>query len=154
MNCPKCNSPLNENDLFCQQCGAAVTKSEPTVEQTEQKPTAFYSASQQYQNGPSQQYAYSAPAYTSPQRREITEDELPPRFKPLGAWKYFAYQLLFSIPIVGFVFLIVFSCNGSNINRRNFARSYWCGLVVVAALFAVIMTLMLIFGLSMSELVR
>lgn len=62
-----------------------------------------------------------------------------PRFpasqpKLLKPWAYFGLQLLFSIPIVGFIFLIVFSFDNSNLNRRNFARSYWCALLVVLIL--------------------
>ena len=48
------------------------------------------------------------------------------QYKPLSPWAYFGLQILFSIPIVGFIFLIVFSISKGNINRRNFARSYWC----------------------------
>ena len=59
--------------------------------------------------------------------RNYTMDQL----KPLGAWQYFLYQLLFSVPIVGFIFLIIFSFNNSNINRRNFARSYFCIVVIL-----------------------
>lgn len=55
---------------------------------------------------------------------------LPERYRPLGAWAYFGYAILFSIPLVGFICLIIFSLNDDNINRRNFARSYWCGLIV------------------------
>lgn len=56
------------------------------------------------------------------------------QLKPLSAWAYFGLSLLFSIPVVGLVFLIVFSCKSSNINRRSFARSYWCGYILVAAI--------------------
>jgi hypothetical protein len=51
--------------------------------------------------------------------------------KPIGAWGYFGWSLLFSVPIVGFILLIVFSVGGTdNLNLRNFARSYWCSLLV------------------------
>ena len=53
-----------------------------------------------------------------------------PAPKLLGPWAYFGLQLLFSIPIVGFILLIVFSFDDSNLTRRNFARSYWCALLV------------------------
>lgn len=53
-------------------------------------------------------------------------------YAPLSPWAYFGLTILFSVPIVGFVFLIVFSISKGNINRRNFARSYWCILVVLA----------------------
>ena len=50
--------------------------------------------------------------------------------RPLGAWEYFGYSLLFSIPIVGFILVICFSCSDANINRRNYARSYLCMFVL------------------------
>lgn len=70
--------------------------------------------------------------------------ELPDKYKPVGAWRYFGYQILFSIPIVGFIFLIIFACNGSNVNRRSFARSYFCGLIIVL----VIIVILLVAGLG------
>lgn len=62
---------------------------------------------------------------------------IPENLKPLSPWTYFGLQILFSIPIVGFIFLIIFSCKNSNINRRNFARSYWCSLILVAVLLVI-----------------
>ncbi len=56
--------------------------------------------------------------------------DVAPEFKPLGAWAYFGLTILFSIPIIGTIFLIVFSFSDANINRRNFARSYFIMLVI------------------------
>lgn len=55
---------------------------------------------------------------------------VPPEFKPLGAWAYFGLSILFSIPILGLIFLIVFSLSDANINRRNYARSYFIVLFI------------------------
>lgn len=47
-------------------------------------------------------------------------------------WGYFGYEILFSIPIIGFIFILVFSFGGTNnINLRNFARSYFCVLIIL-----------------------
>ena len=46
--------------------------------------------------------------------------------EPLSPWAYLGLMLLFYLPIVGIVFMIVYSFDNSNINRRNFARSYFC----------------------------
>ena len=62
----------------------------------------------------------------------------PERFRPLSPWAYFGYSLLFSIPVIGLVCLIVFALNDTNINRRSFARSFFCALVIVLIL-AVVM---------------
>ena len=59
------------------------------------------------------------------------------QYKPLSPWAYFGLQILFGIPIVGFIFLIVFSISKANINRRNFARSYWCVYILAAIIIGV-----------------
>lgn len=62
---------------------------------------------------------------------------VPPEFRPLGAWAYVGLTILFSIPIIGLIFLIVFSFSDANINRRNFARSYLIMILVALILFLV-----------------
>ena len=52
----------------------------------------------------------------------MDNNNVPSQYRPIGAWGYFGYQILFSIPIVGFILLIVFALSDENINRRNFAR--------------------------------
>lgn len=42
----------------------------------------------------------------------------PDVFKPLSPWAYFGLSILFSLPVVGFIFLIIFSVSDANINRR------------------------------------
>lgn len=74
------------------------------------------------------------------------EDSLPEKYRPLGAWAYFGLQILFAIPVVGFIFLIIFSCSSGNINRRNFARSYWCSLVIVAVIALIVILILALAG--------
>ena len=105
MFCKYCGASLADNANHCTNCGAAVEKEKPV-----QQPVF-----------------YAAP--TPP----VVTNEIPEENKPLSPWAYFGLQILFAIPVVGFIFLIIFSCNGSNINRRNFARSYWCSLILVGA---------------------
>lgn len=62
------------------------------------------------------------------------EDNIPEKYRPLSPWAYFGYGILFSIPVIGFILLIVFSFNDENINRKNFARSYFCVYVVAIIL--------------------
>ncbi len=74
-----------------------------------------------------------------------------PRYKPLTAWNYFWLQVLFAVPVVGFVFLIVFSISPSNINRRSFARSYFCCYIVMAIIITILVATGL-FGTIMDNL--
>lgn len=78
--------------------------------------------------------------------KEITKDNLPEQYKPLGAWAYFGLTLLFSVPLVGFIFLIIFSFNSGNINRRNYARSYWCAALIVGGFFLLMIILGIVLG--------
>lgn len=65
---------------------------------------------------------------------------IPEEYRPISMWGYFGYQLLFSIPCVGFILLIIFAVGGtSNINLRNFARSYFCYMIILGILIALLL---------------
>ena len=60
--------------------------------------------------------------------KNITNDNV----KPISMWGYFGYQILFSIPVIGFIFILIYSFGGTNnINLRNYARSYFCILILI-----------------------
>lgn len=61
------------------------------------------------------------------------------RYKPLSPWAYFFYSILFAVPVLGFALLIVFSLSGSNYNRQNFARSYWCIPCLILSILAILL---------------
>ena len=62
---------------------------------------------------------------------------IPKEYKPISPWGYIGWNFLFAIPIFGFILLLVFSFSKSNLNRRNYARSYWCALLIVILLLVV-----------------
>ena len=63
---------------------------------------------------------------------------LPEAYRPLSPWAYFGLGILYSLPVVGWIFLIVHAIGSMNINRRNYARSYFCAYVLVIVLVAVL----------------
>lgn len=116
MYCHYCGSDNKDSATFCTNCGADLN-------------TAPGPFSDPF---PSQQ---SNPYQTNPYPYQPAKPAIPPEYKPISAWGYFGYNLLFAIPLVGFILLIVFSCGGtSNVNLKNYARSFWCGLVIALAL--------------------
>ena len=119
MNCSNCGAPAAPGQQFCSCCGAPLGGG-----------NACYSAP------PTQSY-------------DIDEASLPPQYRPLSPWAYFGYALLFTLPIVGLVLLIVFSFSDENINRRNFARSYWCALLVAVIVIVIVAVLALALGFSL-----
>lgn len=72
---------------------------------------------------------------------EINQN-IPNEYKVLSPWAYFGYSLLFAIPLVGLILAIVFAFDNTNLNRRNYARSYFCGLILVA----IMVVLFIVFG--------
>ena len=87
---------------------------------------------------------HCAPAATTLKYNRAMNDfdrnNLPEAYRPLSMWGYFGYQILFAIPLIGFIFLVVFALGGtSNINLRNFARSYFCALIIVLVILLILM---------------
>lgn len=77
------------------------------------------------------QPTYQAPVTPAP-------INIPEEYKPITMWGYFGYELLFSIPCVGFIILLVFAFGGNkNINVRNFARSYFCYMIIIGIIAAI-----------------
>lgn len=149
MFCSNCGKQHAEGTLFCTDCGhkleavrpAAEEVAEPVVEETTpaepvvQEPVAAPVYSQVPPYNPQQSY------YQIPQEPQIPADH-----KPLSAWAYFGYQLLFNLPVIGFILLIVFSFDNSNINLRNFARSHWCAVLIGVVLFVLLLVLVIATG--------
>lgn len=82
------------------------------------------------------------------EKEEIAK--LPEKYKPLGAWKVFGYNLLFALPLIGFICAIVFAFNNNNIPRRSLARAYFCGMLIGMIVFAVFFIIALVTGLSLT----
>lgn len=77
------------------------------------------------------------------------DSNIPEEYRPISMWGYLGYEILFSIPCVGFILLIVFSLGGTkNVNLRNFARSYFCVIIIVA----ILLVLMTVLGGGMAAL--
>ena len=55
----------------------------------------------------------------------------PEEFRPISPWAYFGYSVLFTVPLIGLIVNIVLCFYNTNINKRNFARAFWCIYVVV-----------------------
>jgi uncharacterized membrane protein YvbJ len=122
MNCSNCGSEVNEGVEFCPSCGARVGNSAGAQYTQQQYSQPQYTQPQQAQ------YVYQNPATSDPNMD----------YTPISMWGYFGYEILFSIPCVGFIMLLIFSFGGTkNINLRNFARSYFCFLIVVVILVAI-----------------
>lgn len=141
MFCTKCGKAIEDNAKFCVHCGAQLAQ--PTVaEEVPAEPVVPVAPAEPVTPAEPVVAVPAEPVVAVPAEpaEPVTRvvKVLPEENKPLSPWGYFGLQILFAIPVVGFIFLIVFSFNGSNINRRNFARSYWCAVVIAVILVVVV----------------
>ena len=64
---------------------------------------------------------------------ELVEiSQLPAKYRPMSAWAYWGLTILYALPVIGQIFLIIHALSGGNINRRSFARSYFCTFLIAA----------------------
>ena len=143
MFCPKCGTEVSDDKAFCPECG------NPLKSQTQQNSGAQQAAGAQQASGGQQtagaQQSWQATgsqngARPHPQVQFQSDTVvLPDEYKPISMWGYFGYEILFSIPIVGFIVLIVLSINGKNQNVKNFARSYFCFTIIVLILLVILL---------------
>ena len=69
---------------------------------------------------------------------DMRDKNIPYEYEPISMWGYFGYEILFSIPIIGFIMLLIYAFGGTkNINLRNFARSYFCLFIIGVVIFII-----------------
>ncbi len=134
MKCSKCGQENVDGTKFCASCGAELP--EAPQENTQQNAYQNNNPYNNLNNGqPQPIYSQPVPPY---QPYAVTP-QIPDEYKPISMWGYFGYQLLFSIPCVGFILLLVFSFGGTkNINLKNYARSFFCFLILAVIISIII----------------
>lgn len=69
---------------------------------------------------------------------ETAINSIPTEYKPISTWGYLGYEVLFAIPLIGFIIMLIFALGGTkNINLKNLARSKFCIIVVGLAIIGV-----------------
>lgn len=52
------------------------------------------------------------------------------RYKPISPLGYIGYEILYAIPVVGFICMIIFAITAKNVNVKNFARAQFVALII------------------------
>ena len=159
MFCPKCGTEVSDDKAFCPECGNPLKSQAQQASGARQTAGAQQASEGQQtageqQNFGAQQQSWQATGAQSGARPhpqvQFQSDTvvLPDEYKPISMWGYFGYEILFSIPIVGFIVLIVLSINGKNQNVKNFARSYFCFTIIVLILLVILLVTVVGVGAS------
>ena len=115
MFCTNCGTDNNNGETNCKNCGAPLGGADNN---------AAFNNGQPYPNN----------------NVGFNESMIPEEYRPISMWGYLGYQILFALPCVGLILLLVFSFGGTkNKNLKNFARSYFCVLIIAVVLVAIIM---------------
>ena len=80
----------------------------------------------------------------------MDKSQIPEEYRPISMWGYFGYEILFSIPVIGFIFLLIFALGAKNVNKKNFAFSYFCYTIICLVVFVVIFAIAMMTGATAS----
>ena len=143
MFCPKCGTEVSDDKAFCPECGNPLKSQAQQASGARQTAGAQQASDGQQTAGAQQSWqATGAQNGARPHPQVQFQSDtvvLPDEYKPISMWGYFGYEILFSIPIVGFIVLIVLSINGKNQNVKNFAISYFCFTIIVLILLVILL---------------
>ena len=64
--------------------------------------------------------------------------------KPISAWGYLGFQLLWAIPVVGWLLWLCAALFAKNQNKKNFARSYFCAFVLLLIVAVIMVALVFV----------
>ena len=143
--CKACGAAVSEKRVFCGNCGEAQV--EPQT-----PPAKSQAAGAQAQSGAASAAQEPAGAYPGPLS---TMDQAPLDYSPyalVGAWKFFGTMVLFSIPIIGWVFTIVWACGG--VYNQNLVRYARAQLLCWAAVVIGITTIFLLTGVPLANIIK
>ena len=67
-------------------------------------------------------------------------------YKPISPFGYVGYELLFSIPVIGWIIQLCFAIFHKNRNVKNFARSLYC-FYLLMSVFAIVIVVLIKIGI-------
>ena len=143
MFCSNCGKQLPDGAKFCAECGQPIRIPEKPIVNEEPAPVSAPEPEPEPIAAPEPAPVFTPEPVDVPAFEPDPEPVVPEENRPLGPWAYFGFGLLFSIPVIGVILLIIFSFAGKNVNRKNFARSYWCWAILVIALILIAVVVLL-----------
>lgn len=145
MICKNCSAQIPDGSKFCTACGhkivvepfvASKPPQPPQTEPTQVPPQAQHMQTPPqtqptqvppqapYTQIPPQVQQGQVPPYNLNDAQQQTVSKNPALDAPLTVLDFFLMSLLSFVPIIGFIFLLIWAFSGNtNINRKNYARA-------------------------------
>lgn len=141
MICKNCSAQIPDGSKFCTVCGHKIVvepfvapkpQQPPQTEPTQVPPQAQHMQTQHtqvpsqapYTQIPPQVQQGQVPPYNLNDAQQQTVSKNTALDAPLTVLDFFLMSLLSFVPIIGFIFLLIWAFSGNtNINRKNYARA-------------------------------
>ena len=145
MICKNCSAQIPDGSKFCTVCGHKIVvepfvapkpQQPPQTEPTQVPPQAQHMqtppqtehtqvpSQAPYTQIPPQVQQGQVPPYNLNDAQQQTVSKNPALDAPLTVLDFFLMSLLSFVPIIGFIFLLIWAFSGNtNINRKNYARA-------------------------------
>ena len=127
MICKNCSAQIPDGSKFCTVCGHKIVvepfvapkpQQPPQTEPTQVPPQAPYTQI------PPQVQQGQVPPYNLNDAQQQTVSKNTALDAPLTVLDFFLMSLLSFVPLIGFIFLLIWAFSGNtNINRKNYARA-------------------------------
>ena len=166
MVCSNCGNEIREGQHFCTNCGTPVAVKAGEPEDTNETVTTQTAAAEAETEAKAEteikaevgaetgaetnnHAAAATPevcaAYSTEKSPAAIVASIPKEYKPMSIWKFFGFEVLFSIPIVGVIASLIFSLDVSkNVNLTNFARAKFLWTVLETIMFMLAVAVMML----------
>ena len=132
--CPFCGSELNDDAKFCGECGKPLPEEAPLrteipAEPVEAEPAAAVIAPVEPAAAPAE------PVAEAPQDMPVIT-QMPPKKQMLSTFQYVLLTMLYSIPVIGLVFLFVF---GAGHPKNGSLKRFSAAMLILRLLFWIVL---------------
>lgn len=132
--CPYCGSELADDAKFCGECGKVLPEDAPVVIPEEAPVTA---------EAPVEPEAPTAPVIVAEQPKAAEEapempvvTQMPSRKQMLSTFQYLVLGLLYSLPVIGLVFLFIF---GAGHPKNGSLKRFSAAMLILRLLFWIVL---------------
>ena len=136
--CPFCGSELNDDAKFCGECGKPLPEEAPLKTEIPAEPAAAEPAAAVI--APVEPAAPAEPVAETPQDMPVIT-QMPPKKQMLSTFQYVLLTMLYSIPVIGLIFLFVF---GAGHPKNGSLKRFSAALLILRLVFWIAVLALLI----------
>lgn len=141
--CPFCGSELNDDAKFCGECGKPLPEEAPLRTDIPAEPVAAEPVAAEPAAAviaPVEPAAPAEPVAEAPQDMPVIT-QMPPKKQMLSTFQYVVLTMLYSIPVIGLVFLFVF---GAGHPKNGSLKRFSAALLILRLVFWIAVLALLI----------